>query len=232
MTAEREPVSIVIFAYNEEANLEPVLNELLTWLIEHEPDAEIVFVDDGSTDATLETARALLSGFRAQFLRHERNRGIGAALKTGVTQARSPWITFLPADGQIPPHAIGLLRAQSPNADVVLSVYDHRDDGVHRKVLSWGVRTLILASQGVRLRSDGPYFFRRELFVPEQLPSDSFFLNFEFPIRVLSAGLRVNTVTVPCRPRYSGKSKSTALRHISHVAWDLMALRIRRFRGR
>jgi glycosyltransferase involved in cell wall biosynthesis len=157
---------------------------------------------------------------------------MGAGLKTGVAHARSTWITFLPADGQIPPDAIGILRAAAgPDVDVVLSVYDHRDDGLHRKVLSFGVRSLIFAVHGVRLKSDGPYLFRRRLFLPSELPPDTFFLNFEFPIRVLGAGLSVRTVTIPCRPRRSGRSKTAAARTVLYVARDLVELRRRTLRA-
>jgi dolichol-phosphate mannosyltransferase len=223
------PLTIVVFAYDEAENVPAVLGELCAWLESHEPATELVFVDDGSRDDTLGAARRALEGRRATLLRHPRNRGIGAALKTGVAAARGALVTFVPADGQIPPEAIGtLLRAQRESgADVVLSVYDGRDDGWNRKVLSAGVRALITLVHGVRLHSDGPYLFRRTLFVPAQLPPDTFFLNFEFPIRALRAGLHVRTVTIPCRPRRAGVSKSTGLRRIAGVARDLLALRLR-----
>ena len=178
-------LSIVVFAYNEAENIGPVLAELRAWLQAHEPNAEILFVDDGSSDATAAEAARALDGMPHRVLRHERNRGIGAALKTGVAAASAPWVTFLPADGQIEPAAIGTLRAAaaSDDSDVVFSVYADRDDGIDRKLMSFGVRALVLAVHGVKLRCEGPYLFRRELFIPEQLPSDSFFLNFEFPIR-------------------------------------------------
>jgi glycosyltransferase involved in cell wall biosynthesis len=161
------------------------------------------------------------------------NRGIGAALKTGVSASTAPWVTFIPADGQIEPEAIEALyqTANADRADVVLSVYDHRNDGFDRKLLSWGVRWLIFLIHGVALRSDGPYLFKRSIFVPQDLPPDSFFLNFEFPIRVLGAGLKVSTVTVRCRPRQSGVSKSTGLKKIGRVARDLFDLRVRRIRS-
>ncbi len=226
-------LSVVVLAFDEEDNVGWMLGELRAFLEANEPAAEIVVVDDGSRDGTGERARRALEGFAATFVRHEDNRGMGAGLKSGVRAARGRWVTFLPADGQIPPEAIGALRrtARAEDADVVLSVYDHRDDGVHRTVLSWGVRALIVLVHGVRLRSDGPYLFRRTLFDPEQLPPDTFFLNFEFPIRVLSAGLRVSTVTVPCRPRRAGESKSTGLSRIAGVARDLWDLRVRRSRS-
>lgn len=224
---------VIVFAYNERENIAAVLGELCGWLRAHEPDHELVFVDDGSKDGTFEAASAALRGERATLVRHETNRGIGAALKTGVAATEARWVTFMPADGQIEPAAIGTLRAAARpgDVDVVLSVYDHRNDGLDRKVLSFGVRALITLVHGVRLRSDGPYLFRRELFDPEQLKPDTFFLNFEFPIRVLSAGLPTRTVTIRCRPRRAGVSKSTGLARVWGVGKDLVDLRLRRLRG-
>jgi len=223
-------LSVVIFAFNEEANIAPVLTELRQWLCAHEPTAEIVFVDDGSADATSGEAARALAGTPHQLLRHETNRGIGAALKTGVRAAQGAWVTFLPADGQIAPNAIGTLRdaATRERAEVVFSVYDHRDDGLHRKVLSAGVRALIRLIHGVRMHSDGPYLFRRSHFDADQLVPDTFFLNFEFPIRILGAEVPATVVTIECRPRRSGQSKSTGLKRIYGVAQDLFELRIRR----
>ncbi|MFW2389355.1 MAG: glycosyltransferase, partial [Polyangiales bacterium] len=80
-------LSVILFAFNEEANIAPVLLELREWLSIHEPSAEIVFVDDGSTDGTSAEASKALAGSPHQLVRHETNRGIGAALKTGVQTA-------------------------------------------------------------------------------------------------------------------------------------------------
>ncbi|MFK7990714.1 MAG: glycosyltransferase family 2 protein [Sandaracinaceae bacterium] len=223
------PLSVILFALNEEENIASVLGELVEWLDVHIPDAEVVFVDDGSQDGTLEAAKRALSGFRHTTRRHARNGGIGAALKTGVRAARGDWVTFLPADGQIEPAAIDTLRdAATPGVHVVFSVYDHRNDGLDRTVLSAGVRGLIRAVHGVTMRSDGPYLFRRSIFLPDELPPDSFFLNFELPIRALAAGLSTRVVTIRCRPRQAGHSKSTGIKRIVSVAKDLADLRRRR----
>ena len=226
-------LAIVVFAYNEGENVVPVLQELCAWLDHHEPSHEVIFVDDGSRDDTAEQARRALAGRRAQVLSHPRNGGIGAALKTGVRGASANWVTFMPADGQIEPEAIATLRsaAAAGDVDVVFSVYDDRRDGLDRKLLSLGVRALIALVHQVVMRSDGPYLFRRTLFDPEQLVPDTFFLNFEFPIRVVSAGLPHRTVTIRCRPRRAGASKSAQLSRVVGVARDLVGLRVRRFRG-
>ena len=222
-------VSVVVFAFNEETNAAPVLRELTDWLAQHEPNAEVVFVDDGSSDATAQQARGALEGFSHQVLTHDVNRGIGAALKTGVQAARGNWVTFLPADGQVSPTAIGALReaATQVGADVALSVYRHRADGWSRKILSDGLRTLIFVVYGVWMRSEGPYLFRRSLFDLEQLRADTFFLNFEFPIRMLRAGTRTTRVTIECRPRRAGRSKIAHAWKIGGVGRDLLALRWR-----
>jgi dolichol-phosphate mannosyltransferase len=222
-------LTVVVFAFNEEANIAPVLAELEQWLVANEPSFEIVFVDDGSIDGTGDAAARALRSVPHRIVRHDVNRGIGAALKSGVRSARGTWVTFLPADGQIAPAAIGALRkaADDRGASVVFSVYETRDDGVHRKLLSAGVRALIFLVHGVRMRSDGPYLFRRGLFDPAQLAPNTFFLNFEFPIRILAARIPSTTVTISCRPRRSGQSKSTGLDRIWGVARDLVGLRVR-----
>lgn len=227
-------VSIIVFAFNEAENVAPVLTELRTWLAAHEPDAELVFIDDGSHDATLDNAKQALAGSRAKFVRHVRNRGIGAALKTAVTLCEAPWVTFLPADGQIEPAAVGTLldNARVYTNDVVFSSYADRDDGPHRKLLSFGVRALTFAVHGVWMVCEGPYLFRRELFIPEALPPDTFFLNFEFPIRMLLAKKKIGHVVIRCRKRRAGVSKSTGLSRIAGVARDLLDLRVRRLLGR
>jgi glycosyltransferase involved in cell wall biosynthesis len=225
-------VSLIVFAYNEEENVTPVLQELMAYLREHHPRTQIVFVDDGSTDATFERAERALAGENAVLLRHASNRGIGAALKTGVRRCTADWVTFMPADGQIPPSAVTTLlkAAETRELDVVFSNYENRDDGWHRALLSWGVRALIVGIHGVALHSEGPYLFRRNLFDPDALPPDTFFLNFEFPIRMLVAKRRTNSVIIPCRQRRAGVSKSTGIKRIAGVAQDLLLFRVRRIR--
>jgi dolichol-phosphate mannosyltransferase len=232
------PLSLIVFAFNEASNVPGVLSEIVTWLRGRGAPFELIFVDDGSTDGTAVAARLLfdaakLSDSEARIVSHDRNRGIGAALKTGVRTAHLPWVTFLPCDGQIAPGELDVLVNAAHNDDVALvfSVYRDRDDGWQRTLMSAAIRGLIRGLFGVTMRSDGPYLFRRELFDPDLLVPDSFFLNFEFPIRVLRAGRTHRVVAIACQRRRSGQSKSTGLRRIVGVARDLVGFRMRLPRG-
>lgn len=231
MTTTPIDLSVIVLAYNEEDAAPDTTRELREWLERQRFRWEIVFVDDGCTDETVPRTAEVLRGAPHVIVRHERNRGMGAGLKSGSQAARGEWVTFLPADGQVPPEAVGLLFEARHDVDLVLSVYARRDDGLYRKVLSNGVRALILAVHGVRLRSEGPYLFRRRLLDPRQLEPDTFFLNFELPIRALAAGLPHRTVVVPCLPRRAGVSKSSSARTVVAVGRDLLRLRARRLRS-
>ena len=223
-------LSVIIFAFNEADNVQPVLAEVDEWAQTRDEAIEVVFVDDGSSDATVERARAIQMHTPVKIVEHGANRGIGAAIKTGTRNAAHDWVTFMPADGQIDPRSLDVLiecRNQD-DLDFVTSVYEDRNDGLHRTVLSWGVRTLIRVVHGVHMTRDGPYLFRRLDFDEALIKPDSFFLNFEFPIRLLAAGKRANVVTIVCRKRMSGRSKSSGIKTIIVIAKDLVDLRLRR----
>jgi dolichol-phosphate mannosyltransferase len=230
MSPTADGLSLVVFAYNEEESVPHVLPEIVAWLRARPPPWELVFVDDGSSDRTLDLARAVVGDDpRCKVFSLGTNRGIGGALKAGVTSATMPWVTFLPCDGQIPVGELDVLlrAAEEKRVDVVFSVYRDRDDGALRKALSAGVRGLIRAVHGVTMRSDGPYLFRRSLFHARELAPDTFFLNFEFPIRVLRRGVSCAVETIECVPRQRGVSKSARLKVVGRVARDLVSLRLR-----
>lgn len=123
-------LSVVVPFYDEEAAIEGVLRRCVDAaesLRRERPDlveVEVIAVDDGSRDGSAEKA-ARVPGVR--LVRHENNRGYGAALKSGFAEARGTWLAFLDADGTCCPLSLGNLldKALAEELDVVIGARLH-----------------------------------------------------------------------------------------------------------
>ncbi len=94
-------LSVVVPAYNEEARLEPGLRRALDYLARRGAPYELLVVDDGSRDGTSRVAAAF-AGEGVRVLRHERNRGKGAAVRTGLLASRGRKVLVSDADFSTP----------------------------------------------------------------------------------------------------------------------------------
>jgi phenylacetate-coenzyme A ligase PaaK-like adenylate-forming protein/glycosyltransferase involved in cell wall biosynthesis len=101
-------LSVIVPCFNEEANVRLLAQRVLTAAADADIAAELVFVDDGSTDDT----RSVIESIRndhpslAKCIRHDRNRGIAAAWQSGLDAAAGAYACFLDADLQHPPEEI------------------------------------------------------------------------------------------------------------------------------
>jgi len=124
--AEAPFVSIVLPAYNEEDRLPGSLERVVDFLGGRAFDSEIVVADDGSRDRTPEIVReriaaGLPAGVTLRLVQHERNRGKGAAIRTGVLAARGRYVFFMDADLATPPEdALQLLDRLEAGAPVAI----------------------------------------------------------------------------------------------------------------
>lgn len=131
-------LSVVIPCFNEEAVLESTLDEVLVELGDLDLDLEIVCVDDGSSDGTLEVLRRRAEqDRRIHYLSFTRNFGIEAAFSAGYAHASKPWLVHLDADGQFPPSEVRRMVAASAGMDAVFGVRRQRNDPWLRRAGSW-----------------------------------------------------------------------------------------------
>jgi len=130
-------VSVVAAVLNEAENIRPVLTEMAHALEGLKP-FEVIFVDDGSTDATLAellACRDVLPELRV--LSHDRRCGKSAALRTGIEAATSRWIATIDGDGQDDPSEIPAMLALAEGANgpapLVVGVRLKRNDNFSRR---------------------------------------------------------------------------------------------------
>jgi glycosyltransferase involved in cell wall biosynthesis len=223
-------LSIVIPAYNEAANIEPVLAMTMQTLDDHAAAGpyEVIMVNDGSTD---ETAAAMAgvarNDARIRVLTHDRNRGFGAALLTGFRASTGRFVTLLSADGEIGADQVLSLYALMADHDLVLSRRE-RDKDVTRTTLSAGFNRLsswILGFDPSEYM--GIYVIRGPLVRALPLVSTTGLLNIELQMRCFAMGCRYTSAVMQVRPRLSGQSKVTNLRTVAKVLFEMIKLRIR-----
>lgn len=220
-------LSCVVIAYNEALCLNAVVRELVAVLDRAAIRFELVLVDDGSSDQTLERMCALAGADpRIRVVPLPENRGIGGALRAGFDGARGRFVTWVPADGQIGPDVVTNLYAQRARAPMLTTVYVARADAWYRHVISGSLNRLIKWRTGAAAKSGGNYLFERSLWLTHAPgPDDSMLLSTAFRSRLRAANVPILEVEIAARARVAGHSKVLNPRTIGRTLWSLFKLR-------
>ena len=172
----------------------------------------LVVVDDGSTDATPDIVRRL----GGEVLGHDRNRGVGAALRTGIQYAHScgfEQLVTLDADGQHAPEQVEeFLHTLARNDLVIGSRFLLEGNGVHDTKLAANLLAALIINDAFGLQLTDVACGYRAFRYPSQLPSsDDWGFLYEHLIRSLAEGRRVTAVPVPAVYRPSEPWATRAL---------------------
>jgi glycosyltransferase involved in cell wall biosynthesis len=199
-------VSVVMPAFNEQE----AIGRVVAGVTRVKDITEVLVVDDGSTDET--AARAALAG--ARVIRHPYNKGNGAAVKTGIREAKGDLILLMDADGQHDPEEIGRLLEPMAVHDMVIGARSARDQTFVRALGNACFRALAswLTGRPIPDLTSGFRAARREqlLSILHLLPN-----GFSYPttscLAFLKAGLSVTFVPVHAHRRV-GSSKIRVVR--------------------
>jgi glycosyltransferase involved in cell wall biosynthesis len=144
-----EPVTVIIPAYNEESSIGDTIEKVEMVLTQSQIPHEVIVVDDGSTDQTFSVSQP--SG--ARVIRHEKNRGYGAALKTGIRAAQYELIIITDADGTYPVDRIPEILNKLQTADMVVGarVSQNVDIPLVRRPAKWILKRLSEYITGYRI---------------------------------------------------------------------------------
>jgi glycosyltransferase involved in cell wall biosynthesis len=137
MGASEIALSVVVPVYNEQDNLEPLLEELFPVLKDIGWGFEVICVDDASTDNSFSVLQELNKKFAAlRIVQHTFNCGESAAEATGFSHACGDWIITMDADQQNDPADIPALLAASKDADAVCGIRRQREDDWVKRISS------------------------------------------------------------------------------------------------
>lgn len=221
-------LSIVLPAYNEEANIETVVRKVAGFFAGRGIDYEIVVVNDGSRDRTGEILRRLqaeVPQLRPQ--EHVQNRGYGAALRTGFAAATKPYVFYMDGDGQFDITDIDRLLPLAGEDHIVTGYRIERRDPFIRRLnakLFGGFLVRILL--GVRVRDLNCAFklIPRKILDSITLESTGALINAELYGRAVRRGFGIREVGVHHYPRTAGVQTGAHVRVIVRAFYDLFRL--------
>ena len=232
-TAARVPALSYFFpAHNEEANLRGLVEEALTTLPELADTFEIVIVDDGSRDATPRIADELAAADgRVRVVHHARNRGYGAALRSGFAAARFELLAYTDGDRQFRMVDLGRLTARylEGGADAVVGFRIKRADPLVRTLYARAYRLVNRIFFGLRVTDVdcACKLFRRDSLRGISVESGGAFFSAELLIKLRAAGRVVVEVGIPHYPRTAGSPTGAKPQVILRAVRDFWALRLR-----
>ena len=205
------PLSIVMPVYNEAGAIAEVVGELRRDVLARLDGAEIVMVDDGSTDASPEILDRLAAEHADVRVFHaERNQGHGPSLRRGFEESSGEWLFQMDSDGQQVPGEIWDLWALREQADVIVGVRRGRTEGRHRDFVSAAARWATRAAGAGRMRDVNVPFklIRREVWddLRDDIPPLPVAPSLLIAVGARVRGWRVTEVEISHLPRRAGDS--------------------------
>lgn len=162
-------ISVVIPVYNASSYLHSCIESVLRQSFQ---DYEIILVNDGSTDDSLNICKKYAERYNNIILINEKNAGVSVARNRGIDIAKGDWITFVDADDMLLPDALNILweREQATGADIVLANAIKLKDGKQTApFLSLHNETFPYALYGIRHFALWGYLIKRETIMTNKL---------------------------------------------------------------
>jgi glycosyltransferase involved in cell wall biosynthesis len=221
-------ISMVLPAYNEEANICLAVESGDRALAQTGLECELIVVNDGSRDRTGELLRDLALRFpRLRIVEHFPNRGYGGALRAGFAAASLDWIFQSDADNQFDFTELKRLIAAAGGCDVVVGYRQPRRDPLPRRLNGWAWNRLIRLLFGYVVRDIDCAFrlVRRSVLRSVPLTSDGAMVSTELLAGIKAEGFAIREVRVSHLPREGGEPTGANLGVILRALRDLVRYR-------
>ncbi len=228
-------ISLVLPAYNEADNIEPMVAEATPALEAVSDDYEILVVNDGSADDTSAVTRRVMETHpHVRLVEHPVNKGFGAAVFTGFTSAQKDWIFYTDADRQFVLSELERFVPHMEKADLIAGYRAPRRDPFMRVVYGKGWSTLCTLIFGYTVRDVdcGFKLFRRDIIekLAPTIQSRGATFSIEWLVRAKRAGYRFAELPVTHRPRVAGSQTGANIDVILRAFRELVRVRLQLWR--
>jgi glycosyltransferase involved in cell wall biosynthesis len=204
-------VSIVMPAYNEEANIEKTVRDCLDRLEKDGINGEVVVTNDGSRDGTLKILERMKDEFdRFHFVDLEKNLGYGGAMKKAIDASTGEYVVTNDSDGQFDMGDLpALLHKIQEGYDCVSGYRAKKKDTLPRVIGNWGFNLLVRMLCGIRFTDSqcALKIFRGELLRSLPLEARGFTFPTETLVKLNYLGHRITEIPVKHHFREAGESK-------------------------
>lgn len=220
-------ISAFFPAYNEEANIVKLAEKTSKVLSGICEDYEVIIVNDGSKDGTAEVSAGLASRDRhVVALNHEKNRGYGAAVKTGMYASKFEWVFFTDGDGQFDVGEIPLLAKLTDKYDLINGFRIKRADPFMRKLnaFAWGTMVKFLFNFHVKDVDCAFKLIKKEILDRAKIESEGALVSTELLAKAKKMGYRIGEVGVHHYPRTAGTQTGAKFRVILKAFGELFKL--------
>lgn len=219
-----DQLSVFLPAYNEEKNIEATILNVLETLKQVSRLYEIIVVDDGSTDATVQRVLQLRKKINVlRLLKHKTNQGYGAAIKTGLKACRYQWIAYIDSDGQFDFSEITKLLKLKNSADLIIGYRRRRFDSGYRRILQKILRLVGLSLFGINVKDvDCGFKLIKKKVIKAIFPlvTNSAITETELIVRSDRAGFKIKQVAVNHHLRVEGEQTGGKLKVIWRAAQE------------
>lgn len=227
-TTTRPSITALFPAYNDGGTIGSLIVTTLHTLAQVSDDYEVIVVENGSTDYTVEVLEDLARTHeRLRVMTHRQALGYGGALRTGFAAATKDWIFYTDGDAQYDPRELTLLVDKlSPGVDVVNGYKISRSDPLHRVVIGRVYHHLMRLAFGFRLRDVDCDFrlMRRTALEVIDLESPDGTFPLELVKKLQDAGFRFAEVPVHHFHRTYGQSQFFNFRRLRRIPPQLIKL--------
>jgi glycosyltransferase involved in cell wall biosynthesis len=217
-------LSVFFPAYNEEANVERMVDAFRSVLPHVAEDYEIIIVNDGSHDKTQEIAdRLIKEDRRVRAVHHEKNQGYGAAVRSGINACTKEYLFFTDGDGQFDVSQLSDLVPLLSGYDGVIGFRLNRQDPWVRKLNAWAWNRLVRFLLGLKVRDIDCAFklFHRKVFKDIELEYSGAMISTEMLVKIKDKGFNLQEVGVLHSPRLAGKQTGANLRVVLRAFKEL-----------